>query len=68
MCAYVGMRGGGCICKSMSRKMNLNESERAYEQEHVNMIVSSAVLKEFFEGILYHYKRNHKQLSRGVGV
>ncbi len=31
-------------------------------------IVGSAVLKEFFEGILYHHKRNHKQLSRGVGV
>ncbi len=29
---------------------------------------SSAVLKEFFEGILYHHKRNHKQLSRGVGI
>ncbi len=31
-------------------------------------VTSSAVLKEFFEGILYHHKRNHKQLSRGVTV
>ncbi len=30
--------------------------------------ISSAVLKEFFEGIFYHHKGNHEQLSRGVGV
>ncbi len=24
--------------------------------------------EEFFEGILYHHKRNHKQLSKSVGV
>ncbi len=29
------------------------------------VLVGSAVLKEFFEGLLYHHKRNHKQFSRG---
>ncbi len=32
------------------------------------VVAARAVLKEFFEGIIYHHKRNHKQLSRGVGV
>ncbi len=32
------------------------------------ILIHSAVLKESFEGILYHHKRNHKKLSRGAGV